>query len=270
MTSTEGTASKTWLFANKPEGSYKSSVWDMSTILKTNNYSIKQSEKNRAKVGPGDVVYMRIYGEGFIGRFAIGGEWRALNKREQKWKGSIVGVFPMTDVEIWSHCVPQSLVFCDLSNQNHRLRIARATANDVSLIECARKICGRLSMGGVDGEVVVLERGLEEALKPSLPKLGLKLADKRIRQQFSMGVGVGRSDLICTDESDDLVVVELKRGLSSDQVVGQVLSYIGWLRENIATTSQSVKGIIVTGDYDERLRLAAKAAGIRVILVRLG
>lgn len=262
--------SRTWLFANKPAGSYQSSVWDMSMILQSSNYSIKESEKNRARVQPGDVVYMRIYRQGFIGRFVIGGEWRALNKRGQQSAKSVVGVFPMTDVEIWSHCVPQSLVFGDLSNQNHRMRIARATPSDVSLIECARKICGRLSIGGVDGEVVVLERGLEEALKPSLPKLGLQLADKRIRQQFSMGVGVGRSDLICSDESGDLVVVELKRGLSSDQVVGQILSYIGWLRENVAQTNQSVKGIIVTGDYDERLRLAAKAAGIRVILVRLG
>ncbi len=262
--------SRSWLFANKPEGSYKSSVWDMSTILKTNNYSIKQSEKNRAKVQPGHVVYMRIYGQGFIGRFVVAGEWRVLGKREQKWERATVGVFPMSDVEIWSHSVPQSLVFADLSNQNHRLRIAGATPDDTNLIECARKICGRLSIGGVDGEVIVLERGLEEAIKPSLPKLGLSLAEKRLRQQFSMGVGVGRSDLICTDESEDLVVVELKRGLSSDQVVGQILSYIGWLRENIATPSQSVKGIIVTGDYDERLRLAAKAAGIRVVLVRLG
>lgn len=261
---------RSWLFANKPEGSYKSSVWDMSTILKTNNYSIKHSEKNRARVRPGDAVYMRIYRQGFFGRFVVGGEWHVLGKREQKCERDTVGVFPMSDVEIWSHSVPQSLVFADLSNQNHRLRIASATRDDTNLIECARKICSRLSIGGVNGEVIVLERGLEEAIKPSLPKLGLKLADKRIRQQFSMGVGVGRSDLICTDESDDLVVVELKRGLSSDQVVGQILSYIGWIRENIATTSQPVKGIIVTGDYDERLRLAAKAAGIRVILVRLG
>ncbi len=111
---------------------------------------------------------------------------------------------------------------------------------------------------------------MEEAIKPNLKKLGLKLASKDIQQQFSMGVGVGRSDLICTNENGDLVVIELKRGMTSDETIGQVLRYIGWIRENIAKEGQKVRGCIVAGDYDEQLRLAAFAAQIRLVLVRLG
>ena len=223
---------------------------------------------------PGDDVwhrvYMRIFGQSLIGKFIIADEWTPLPKRHQKWATLVAGTFPMRDVEVWKHPIPSSLIFSDLSNQNHRMRIAQATIEDITLIEAARKICARLGLGSGDGEIVVLERGLEEAIKPSLPKMGLRLAAEAIRQQCFMGIGAGRSDLVCLDESGDLVVIELKRGMSSDEVVGQVLSYVGWLRENVATNGQNVKGMIVTGDYDERLRLAAKAAGIKVVLVRLG
>lgn len=65
-------------------------------------------------------------------------------------------------------------------------------------------------------------------------------------------------------------MVELKRGLSSDEVIGQVLRYMGYVLENIANDGQQVRGVIVAGDYDEQLRLAAAAAGIRLLLVRLG
>ena len=121
----------------------------------------------------------------------------------------------------------------------------------------------------VYGGALILEKGLEEALKPNLHKLGLKLASEKIRQQFNMGIGTGRSDLICLDENDNLVVLELKRGVTSDEAIGQVLRYMGWLRENVASEGQKIRGCIVTGDFDEHLRLAALAADIKLVLVRL-
>ena len=138
------------------------------------------------------------------------------------------------------------------------------------MIETAQRVYARLGFSGTNEKILILEKGLEEAIKPNLKKLGLRLAGKSIQQQFSMGVGVGRSDLICLDENDDFTVLELKRGMSSDQAIGQVLRYVGWVQENIATKGQKVHGCIVTGDYDEQLRLAASAAKIRIILVRLG
>lgn len=117
--------------------------------------------------------------------------------------------------------------------------------------------------------MIVLKRGLEEAIKPNLPALGLRLASEDIAQQFSMGPGVGKSDLICEDEKGDLVVLELKRGRSSDEVIGQVLRYVGFVRENVARKGQEVHGWMITGDYDESLRLAATAARVRLMRVRL-
>ena len=188
-----------WVFANKPEGTYDDNIWDMSAILRTERYSIYTSEDNRKHVKPGDVVYMRVYGDSYIGRFVVGGEWKA----EPDDEGT--GTFPMADIELWSRPVPQNLVIRDLSNQNVMSRIIRIAYEDGIRIETAQRVYERLGFGDADGEIVILERGLEEAIKPNLKKLGLKLAEERIQQQFAMGPGVGQSDLICTDENGALV-----------------------------------------------------------------
>ena len=229
----------------------------------------QKSEPNRLAVRVNDHVFMRIYGDSFIGTFKVAGLWKPLPKSQQHWTKVEAGVFPMTEVELWDRPLPQSLIIGDLSNHDHRKRIVRLDSADSIKIETAKGVYARLGFGGADGIVLVLEKGVEEAIKPSLVKLGLRLADNEIRQQFMMGIGIGRSDLICLDKDGDLVVLELKRGLTSDEAVGQVLRYVGWIRENIATPGQKVHGWIVAGDYDEHLRLAAKAANITLILVRL-
>lgn len=255
-----------WVFSNKAEGTYGDTMWDMREILRTNRYSLDRSERNRARIRPGDAVYMRVYGESFIGRFTVDGEW----ERHPEASEENHGFFPMRDVDLWSRSLPQTLILRDLSNGDVRSRVVSITRDDGIRIETAQAVYERLGFGGADGDVVVLEKGLEEAIKPSLSQLGLALAHPDIQQQLSMGPGVGRSDLICRDRDGNLVVVELKRGMTSDETVGQTLAYVGWLRENVAEPGQEVHGWIVAGDYDERLRLAAKAAGIRLLLVRLG
>ena len=52
-------------------------------------------------------------------------------------------------------------------------------------------------------------------------------------------------------------MVELKRGQGNDQVVGQILRYIGWVQENYRT--EKVRGIIIVGKKDRRLSYAIKA-----------
>ena len=174
----------------------------------------------------------------------------------------------MADVSRFRRPVPQSLIMGDLTNGDLRGRIVKIQHEDIVRIDTAATIYERLGFGSPDEEIIVLEEGLEEAIKPNLARLGLRPADD-ISQQHPMGPDVGRSDLVYVDRDGNLVVIELKRGHSSDTVVGQILRYIGYLQENVAEDGQEVKGWIVTGDYDESLRLAAKAAGIRIALVRL-
>ena len=79
-----------------------------------------------------------------------------------------------------------------------------------------------------------------------------------VGQQYDTGI-VGRIDLLCeAEESNNLVVIELKRGRPSDEVVGQLARYIGWVKQNLAN-GREVNGIILAPEFDDRLRYAASA-----------
>jgi tetratricopeptide (TPR) repeat protein len=68
---------------------------------------------------------------------------------------------------------------------------------------------------------------------------------------------MGRIDLLVEDlDSHDLIVIELKRDKSTDEVVGQTCRYIGWAREKLAKPDQKVLGIICVHETPEPLRLA--------------
>ena len=96
-----------WVFSNQPGGAYGGNFWDLSTILRTTRYSIKESERNRTHVKPGDIVYMWIYGDCYHGRFVVDGGWKPEPKSRQKWPKAVAGAFPMRDVELWTRAVPQ-------------------------------------------------------------------------------------------------------------------------------------------------------------------
>jgi len=53
-----------------------------------------------------------------------------------------------------------------------------------------------------------------------------------------------------------LLVLELKRGRASDVVVGQVLRYMGFLKEQVAENDQTVEGVIIALEDDQKLRWA--------------
>jgi hypothetical protein len=73
-------------------------------------------------------------------------------------------------------------------------------------------------------------------------------------QQYQ--TSIGRIDILAQDKSDkSYVVIELKRNQTSDDTVGQILRYMGWVKENLK--DDNVKGIIVAGKYDEKLQLAS-------------
>ena len=66
---------------------------------------------------------------------------------------------------------------------------------------------------------------------------------------------IGRIDILARDkESGNYVVIELKKNQTSDDTVGQVLRYMGWIYEN--KKDKAVKGIIIAGKYDEKLYYA--------------
>ena len=70
---------------------------------------------------------------------------------------------------------------------------------------------------------------------------------------------IGKIDILAIDKKKgNYVVIELKRNQTSDDTVGQILRYMGWIQEKKG--DENVKGIIVAGKFDEKLYYAQKRA----------
>ena len=79
-----------------------------------------------------------------------------------------------------------------------------------------------------------------------------------VGQQYATDAGPVDVLAISKDEKR-LLVVELKRGRASDVVVGQLLRYMGFVKEEVAEPYQSVEGAIIALDDDKKLRWALAA-----------
>ena len=71
---------------------------------------------------------------------------------------------------------------------------------------------------------------------------------------------IGKIDILCVNKNtNDIVIIELKKDRGSDDAVGQILRYIGWVEEHLANHKQNVKGIILSRKRDEKLKYAVQA-----------
>lgn len=67
----------------------------------------------------------------------------------------------------------------------------------------------------------------------------------------------GRMDILAeSKDGKELLVVELKKGRASDAVVGQVLRYMGYAKDELADPDQTVRGVIIALEDDQKLRRA--------------
>ncbi len=74
-----------------------------------------------------------------------------------------------------------------------------------------------------------------------------------VSQQYR--TSIGPIDILAKDKQHgNYVVIELKRNQTSDDTVGQISRYMGWVSENL--NDKNVKGIIIAGKYDEKLHYA--------------
>jgi hypothetical protein len=108
-----------------------------------------------------------------------------------------------------------------------------------------------------------LETHLEEFMDQNWESIdfGIKLARYETEEQSGRQFPAGpwSIDFLCTEVgSGSFVVVELKRGKTSDSTVGQVLRYMSWVRKNLAKEGQKVKGIIIAKEVDEALSYAVR------------
>lgn len=87
---------------------------------------------------------------------------------------------------------------------------------------------------------------------------------------------VGPADLLLKHRSEPrLCVVELKKSISSDRAVGQLLRYVGWIRENKVQLEDippdaKVEGLLIVSEKSDRLHYALSAVpNVSLMLYRV-
>ena len=76
-------------------------------------------------------------------------------------------------------------------------------------------------------------------------------------KQYKTGIGI--IDILAIDKkTKSYVVIELKRNQTSDDTVGQLMRYMGWVKRHLK--DDNVKGIIIAGKYDKKLDYALEYA----------
>lgn len=85
-----------------------------------------------------------------------------------------------------------------------------------------------------------------------------------ISQQYR--TDIGPIDILAKDKKTDAhVVIELKKGQTSDETIGQISRYMGWVEEKL--NDKNVRGIIIANGFDKKLEYALKrVAGVDVYI----
>jgi restriction system protein len=78
---------------------------------------------------------------------------------------------------------------------------------------------------------------------------------EQVGQQFLTDTGP-LDILAISKDKKALLVVELKKGRTSDIVVGQTLRYMGFVQDELAEEGQKVKGLIIALEDDKKIRRA--------------
>jgi restriction system protein len=111
----------------------------------------------------------------------------------------------------------------------------------------------------------VLEKYLEDFIVSNFDKIfrgELKIyVDDEGNDGQQYDTDVGSIDILATEApSKSFVVIELKKGRPSDEVVGQILRYMGWVKKNLCTSGQEVKGLVICREPDQKLTYALEVA----------
>jgi hypothetical protein len=88
-----------------------------------------------------------------------------------------------------------------------------------------------------------------------------------VSQQFR--TEIGPIDILAKDKkTGSFVVIELKKNQTSDDTVGQIARYMGWIKKN--KNDPNVKGIIIAAEFDKKLEYALGAVqNIEVFLYQV-
>lgn len=157
----------------------------------------------------------------------------------------------------------ESVTFTDSSSGNQITKVD--LESDLStILEYYRKVISMPSQIPAASEVgqgiFYMEKQLEDFIihNWNQTELGAKYdliieQGDLLSQQYR--TDIGPIDILAKDKSNgSYVVIELKRNQTSDDTVGQLARYMGWIKEHKNDTN--VRGVIIAGHYDKKLDYA--------------
>ncbi|MDP1720061.1 MAG: endonuclease NucS [Candidatus Nanopelagicaceae bacterium] len=116
-----------------------------------------------------------------------------------------------------------------------------------------------------DPSIFALEKHLEDFLVANWKGTELSKqydiyedAGEIVGQQYMTDTGP-MDILAISKDRKELLVIELKKGRVSDVVVGQIQRYMGYAKEELCEEGQSVRGLIIGLEDDNKLRRALSA-----------
>lgn len=68
-------------------------------------------------------------------------------------------------------------------------------------------------------------------------------------------IAVGRIDILAIDSDGNFLVVELKVGKGPDDVCGQIMRYVSWVKRHLAK-GKKVRGLIIAKSISDKIRYA--------------
>lgn len=126
------------------------------------------------------------------------------------------------------------------------------------------KIMSKIPPSDSERGTLVLERYLEELIISNFDKIfGGELElyttpEGEVAHQYKAN-DIGIIDILAVEpETNTLLVIELKKGRAVDQVVGQILRYMGWVDKHLCEGGQGVKGIIICEGPNPKLMSALR------------
>jgi ribosomal protein L37E len=150
------------------------------------------------------------------------------------------------------------------------INLAKAVIAHPNLLSCrnkteAKKRALEISRGNArKNNLVDFEDSLQNYISKNWEELPFG-EDWKIynRSLFSKGKyntqEIGEIDLLAKHKTmPKWLIIELKKDQSSDATVGQILRYMGWVKENLSEENETVEGLIIAGTEDDRIQYALK------------
>lgn len=111
-----------------------------------------------------------------------------------------------------------------------------------------------------DSQTFVLEKYLEDFIVANFGTIftnEMEIYNGGGSNGKQFATDIGPIDILAWKPIENtFVVIELKKGRSSDKVVGQVLRYMGWIKKHLCHDKQTVKGLVICGESDAKLSYA--------------